>query len=106
MSNHIHGQAALDVATKVMGLVNGPKLLGGDAQLKAKIHSRIIDALEVHGRKPVVDEPVYQYQGLCGEWLEVNKEFYEYKKNRGYTVRILWIVPPVTVQGDDGVWNN
>ena len=52
MSNPIHDQAALDTATAVMDLVRGPALLGGDAQLKARIQCLLIDLLKQHGNTP------------------------------------------------------
>lgn len=52
MSNPVHDQAALDAATKVMKLVRGPALLGGDAQLKARIQCLLTDLLKQHGNTP------------------------------------------------------
>lgn len=46
MSNPIHDQTALDVATEIMALVNGPELPRGDTQLKAKIQCLVIDVLQ------------------------------------------------------------
>lgn len=38
-------QIALDAATKIMALVNGPTLIGGDAQLKAGVQVAVAEAM-------------------------------------------------------------
>lgn len=91
MSNYFHDQAALDVATQIMALVNGPKLLGGDAQLKAKIQCLIIDVLEQYGRKPAAGEPVAKpdssdtfYAGLYHKSSTMWRQLHDLAVSKGY----------------------
>lgn len=45
--------------------------------------------------QPAAGEPVYQYKGLSGEWIETKQAYYEYQKRHGWPVRVLWTAPPV-----------
>lgn len=53
--------------------------------------------------QPAAGEPVYQYMGLCHEWVECKQSFYEYQRNHGYKVRILYPAPPAAAHGDEAV---
>ena len=111
-----HDQAALDAATEIMSLVNGPVGLSSDAKLKANIQVVLIDLLEKHATQPaagepvawiVVEEPFHGVQGIqSGEWdIELDAKAIESlaQDNSPGRIALFTAAPPAAAHGDEAV---
>lgn len=96
-----HDQVALDAATEIMALVNGPVGLSSDAKLKANIQVVLIDLLEKHATQPAAGEPVYQWFDGA-EWRNcANRRDCFHIQASGFPVRELKGAPPAAAHGDE-----
>lgn len=108
MSNPIHDQVALEVATQIVNLFSSPGEWRDKSQLKHKVQVLLIDLLENQALQPTYGEPVYQTEFLGldgGGWIDVDRERMEKNKlqPKHFRTRTLWKALPAAEVGNGPV---